>query len=175
MFLLKSARSDFGKISPAGKIPSEGRLFESWPRDSAGWTRHASIRVKILRFRLLILTNIPQSEIPTNESPGSFCSLTMLTVCADLIANAANRANQSAAVSSIDLAAEIVDVHIHHIRGGVKIEIPNVLDDGRAGNGLALTAHQEFKQREFPGAEVDPVTCAAHAVADAVEFEVVNS
>jgi hypothetical protein len=33
-----------------------------------------------------------------------------------------------------------------------------LFDDGGAGNGLALVAHQEFKQRKFLRAKIDAVT-----------------
>ncbi len=95
-----------------------------------------------------------------------------LAVPANLVADAANRSNQGAVVSGIYLAAQIVYVDVHDIRHGVKIEFPDLGNNGGAGNGLALVAHQEFKQREFLWAEVDVMTSTAHRVTDAVDFEV---
>ena len=58
----------------------------------------------------------------------------MLAVSADLVADAANRSNQGAVVSGIHFAAQIVDIPIHDVGHGVKIEFPDLLDDGSALN-----------------------------------------
>lgn len=73
----------------------------------------------------------------------------MAAVAAELVADAANRSNEGAVVSGVDLAAEIVDVDVHDVRHGVEIEFPNLLDDRAARNRLALMTHQEFQQRKF--------------------------
>jgi hypothetical protein len=39
-----------------------------------------------------------------------------------------------------------------------------LFDDGGAGNGLALVAHQEFKQRKFLRAKIDAVTAATYGM-----------
>src|SRR5260370_23241765 len=98
----------------------------------------------------------------------------MPAVAADLVAYATNRSNEGTVVSGIDLAAEIVNVNVHDIRHSVKIEFPDLLDNGSAGNGLALVAHQEFQQSEFLRAEIDVVGAAAHGMTDAIDFEVFN-
>src|SRR5260370_32052695 len=98
----------------------------------------------------------------------------MAAVSANLVAYAANRSNQGAVVSGIHFAAKIVDIDIHDVGHCIKIEFPDLLDDGGAGNGLALVAHQEFQQSEFLGAEIDIVTPATHGVAHTVDFEILN-
>ena len=98
----------------------------------------------------------------------------MPAVSADLIAYAANGSNESAVVSGIHLAAKIIDVHVDDVGHGIKIEFPDLLDNSGAGNGLALVAHQEFKQSKFLWAEIDVVASAAHGVTDAVDFQVSN-
>src|SRR2546427_9959687 len=95
-------------------------------------------------------------------------------VAADLVAYAANRSNEGTVVSGINLPTQIVDVNVHDVRHGVKIEFPDLLDNGRAGNGLAFVAHQEFQQSEFLRAEINVVAAAAHGMTDAVDFEVFN-
>src|SRR5260370_24155662 len=96
----------------------------------------------------------------------------MVAVATDLVADAANRSNEGAVVTRIHLAAKIVDVHVHDVRHGAKIEFPDLLDNGRAGNGLALVPHQEFKQSEFLATEIDVVTSAAHGAIDTVDCEI---
>src|SRR5437016_13762590 len=100
--------------------------------------------------------------------------LCVLAISADLVANAANRSNEGALVSGIQFAAKIVDVYVDDIGHGVEIKFPDLLDNGGAGNGLALVAHQEFEQSKFLGAEIDVMSPAANGVADAVDFEVCN-
>src|SRR6266849_3644231 len=100
------------------------------------------------------------------------CLLGVLAVSANLVAYAANRSNQCPVVSGIHLAAKIVDVHIHDIGHGVKIEFPDLFNNGGTRNGLALVAHQEFQQGELLRAEVDVVTSAAHGVIHTVDFEI---
>src|SRR5260370_13266947 len=85
----------------------------------------------------------------------------MAAVGADLVAYAANRSNEGAVVSGIDLAAKIVDVHVHDVRHSVKIEFPNLLDNGGAGNGPAPVPHQKFKQSELLAPEIDFLTSPA--------------
>src|SRR5438309_435337 len=100
--------------------------------------------------------------------------LCVLAISADLVANAANRSNEGALVSGIHFPAKIVDVHVDDIGHGVEIKFPDLFNNGGAGNGLALVAHQEFEQSKFLGAEIDVMSSAAHSVADAVDFEVCN-
>src|SRR6266581_968812 len=101
-------------------------------------------------------------------------ALRVLAVSADLVADAANRSNQGPVISRIHLAAKIIDVHIHDVGHCIKIEFPDLLDDGGTGNGLALVAHQEFKQSEFLGAEINVVGSAAHGMTDTVDFEILD-
>ncbi len=54
----------------------------------------------------------------------------MLAVSANLVAYAANRSNQCPVVSGIQLAAKVVDVHVHDVGHSVKIEFPDLLNDG---------------------------------------------
>src|SRR5712692_256423 len=98
----------------------------------------------------------------------------MPAVSANLVADAADRSNEGAVVAGVDLAAQIVNVNVHDVRHGVKIEFPYLLDNGSARNGLALVAHQEFQQSEFLRAKIDVVAAAAHGMTDAIDFEVFN-
>ena len=67
--------------------------------------------------------------------------LRVLAVSANLVAYTANRSNQGLVVSEIHLAAKIVDVHVHDVRPVVKIEFPNLLDNGRPRNRPAFVAN----------------------------------
>src|SRR5258708_33403719 len=103
-----------------------------------------------------------------------FAPLTGLSVSANLVAHAPYRSNQGPVVSGIHLAAKVINVHVNDIRHRVKIEFPDLLNNSRTGNRLALVAHQEFKQSKFLRAEIDVLTSATHVVVDTVDFEVFN-
>ncbi len=93
-------------------------------------------------------------EFGSQAGNQSSSQLSVLAVAADLIANAPDRSNQGPVVSGIHLAAKIIDVHVDDVRHRIKIEFPDLLNNGGAGNGLALVAHQEFKQSKFLWAEI---------------------
>jgi len=76
-------------------------------------------------------------------------------VAADLVANAADGANQGAVGAGVNLAAQIIDVDIHDVGDGVAVDAPDFLDDGRTGDGSARISKKEFEQRIFLGAQFD--------------------
>lgn len=94
----------------------------------------------------------------------------MCATTSDLIANASNGANKWAVIAGVDFAAEIVDVDIHDIGHGVKIEFPHLLDDRGARNGLAFMAHEEFEEGEFLGAEIDGMAPALDDMGNTIDF-----
>src|SRR5260370_16638015 len=100
--------------------------------------------------------------------------LGVLAVSANLVADAANRSNEGAVVTGIDLAAEIVDVNVDDVRHGVKIEFPHLLDDGCAGNRLAFMAHQEFQQSKFLWTEINVLASPAPSLPDPVTLTSFN-
>src|SRR5262245_64312447 len=55
----------------------------------------------------------------------------------------------------VDLATEVADVDVHHVRLGVEVESTIVLRPHRPGLDATDVAHEELEQREFPERELD--------------------
>jgi hypothetical protein len=91
-----------------------------------------------------------------------------------LIAEAANRPDQGAFVANVHFATKIINIDVYDIGHSFEIELPNLLDDGCARNGLTGVAHQALQQGKFLRAESDGVSATLHGMRDAVEFEVLD-
>src|SRR5581483_9552477 len=92
----------------------------------------------------------------------------------NLVTNSANRANQRPVEARINLSPQIVDVDVHDVRHGVELQLPDLFDDGVAGDGLPSMAHQEFKQGELLRTEFNCAPGATHVVRDTIQFEIRN-
>jgi len=92
-----------------------------------------------------------------------------------LVADAADGADEWALVAGVDLAAEIVDVDVDNIGHGVKVQAPDLFNDGSARDGLAGVTHEKFEQGKFLGAQLDGTTAALHGVGDAIELEIFDA
>src|SRR6266404_9903785 len=147
-------------------------INRSSPIDTRLAAEHTSLSLSNTMREIPPLTCVKEDYANLLSSIVCFFCLNVLAVSADLVAYAANRANQRAVVSGIHFAAKIVDVDVHDVGQSVEIKFPDLLDDGGTRDGLAFVAHQEFQQSEFLGTQIDVVTSAAHGVADTVDFEV---
>src|ERR1700739_3774466 len=98
--------------------------------------------------------------------------LASVVVVADLVADAADGADEGVVGAGIDFAAEGVDVDVHHIGDGIAVNPPDFLDDRRTGYRAAWIAEEEFEKGVFLGAEFYGTTGSAHFVRDAIHFEV---
>src|SRR5580700_11819928 len=95
-------------------------------------------------------------------------------IAADLVADSPDGPDKGAVITGIHFAAEVVDVHVDHIGRGLEIDLPNLLDDRCAGDGLALVAHEELEETEFLGAQIDGVTSPLDGVGDTIDFQIGN-
>src|SRR5207244_1058452 len=77
------------------------------------------------------------------------------------VAAAPDRLDRVSPKGSVDLFAEIADIHVDDVRDAVVAEIPDVLDDPRPAQDLARPTHEELEQRELLCGELDrdPATC----------------
>lgn len=66
----------------------------------------------------------------------------------------------------------MVDIDIHHIRGGIKREIPHILQNHRSRNSAAAIAYQVFEQRKFGAGQLDLPHAAWDRVADTVQLKI---
>src|SRR5690349_15915933 len=61
-----------------------------------------------------------------------------------------------------DLAPQVADMHVDHIRVDVEVVVPGGFEQHRARDDLAGVSHHEFEQLVFTRLEVDGLTRAAH-------------
>ena len=83
-------------------------------------------------------------------------------MAADLVADAADGADQRAIRAGINFSPQVVDIHLNDIRERISLHAPNFLDDRGAGDGLARVAEQEVEQGVLPGTELDGTPGTAH-------------
>jgi len=62
----------------------------------------------------------------------------------------------------VHLGAQPANVGFHNIRAGVEANVPDVLEQHRAGDYLAGVTHQVFKQSEFPRLQLDQLSAPPH-------------
>ena len=72
------------------------------------------------------------------------------------------------------LHREIIDVDVHHVRGGVKRQVPYVLDDHGTGNIAPGVTHQVFQQRELFAGKFNSPAGALHDSLHPVQLQVGN-
>jgi hypothetical protein len=103
------------------------------------------------------------SPLATKDEPkrraGSACgraeSRRLLSVRVQFEADRPNRDDHATIAGRVELAAQIADLHIDNVGVRRGLEIPNVLEKHRSGDGLAGPPHKVFKQLEFPWNQVD--------------------
>ena len=95
-------------------------------------------------------------------------------MAADLVADAADGADQRAIRAGINFSPQVVDIHLNDIRERISLHAPNFLDDRGAGDGLARVAEQEVEQGVLPGTELDGTPGTAHLMRNAIDDQIVK-
>src|SRR3569832_289790 len=72
----------------------------------------------------------------------------------------------------LNLAAQSSDMDVDHVRAGVEMVVPDLLQHHRTGDDLASMAGKIFEQVELTRAERDRPTLARHGTAEQVDLEV---
>src|SRR6185503_8178219 len=72
---------------------------------------------------------------------------------------------------SVDLLAEVADVHVDHVGVALEAEVPHVLEDSRARKELAGMAHEVLEECELLRREVNSRRCAGDPVQSRIELE----
>src|SRR5947199_6379152 len=79
----------------------------------------------------------------------------------ETISDAANGVDQRIGLGIVDLAADAPDIDVDDVGGGIEMQIPDVLEQHRAGDDAALVADEIFEQLEFARQQWDlPATAA---------------
>ena len=71
------------------------------------------------------------------------------------VSGVADGVDQGGSEGFVDLAAQATHVRLDHRRVGLEVEVPDTFQQHRARHHAARVAHQDFKQGEFLGVELD--------------------
>src|SRR4051812_21589634 len=82
------------------------------------------------------------------------------------VARAAHRVDQLRLERLVDLGAQPRDVCLDDAGLRVEVEIPDPFQEHRAGDHLALVAHQHLEQPELARLQVDDLSGPPHGAAD---------
>jgi len=75
---------------------------------------------------------------------------------------------------AVDLAPEVVDVDVDHVREAPEVVAPDLFDDHRAREWVALTRHQVLEQRELLLRHLDVGVAATHSSLACIEREITH-
>src|SRR5262245_19510232 len=92
----------------------------------------------------------------------------------EAITVAAHRFQQRLAARGVDLAAEPGDIDVHDIGQRVLAIAPDLVEDAGAREHPAWRAHQQFKNGEFLGGELDLLAASLDLEQIPVEHEIAN-
>src|SRR5919198_5021088 len=67
----------------------------------------------------------------------------------EAISDAADGVDQRIGLGVVDLAADAADIDVDDVGGGVKMQVPDMLQQHRPGNDAALVADEIFEQLEL--------------------------
>src|SRR6186713_2990192 len=68
----------------------------------------------------------------------------------EAISDAADGVDQRIGLGIVDLAADAPDIDVDDVGGGIEVQVPDMLEQHRAGDHAALVADEVFEQLEFP-------------------------
>src|SRR5262245_3983743 len=89
--------------------------------------------------------------------------------------DAADGVDERIGLLTVDLAADAPDVDIDDVGRGVEVQIPDVLQQHRAGDDLALVAHEVLEHLKFARQQLDLLPAARHRPRDQVELEIADA
>src|SRR5690606_32432509 len=92
----------------------------------------------------------------------------------DHVARTAHRMKKRLLEALLDLAAQPGNVDIDDIGLGIKVIVPDILEQHGARHHLPGMTHQIFEQTELARLEGDFLPVPCNAVGEAVEFEIAN-
>src|SRR5947207_14242071 len=91
------------------------------------------------------------------------------------VAASADRLDRVAPERTIDLLAQVAHVDVDDVRNAVVAEVPDMLDDPRSGQDLAVSTHEIFEERELFCGELDHHVAARDALRRRIEAEVART
>src|SRR5574341_917628 len=99
------------------------------------------------------------------------------SVClvADSVAGAPHSLDQLVLETLVNLAPQVTDVDIHHVRFGVEVEVPHVLGNLGAGEKPPRMANEVFEQAVFFGRQRDALVSAPGRTCEGIEREIAHA
>ncbi len=85
-----------------------------------------------------------------------------------------NRLDGRTVERHVDLAPQVPDVHLDHVRVAVVVRIPHVMQDLTLGHRLPGTTHQIFEQCELARRQLDDGLAPGHRVRGRIEHQVTD-
>src|SRR6516162_4784345 len=73
----------------------------------------------------------------------------------EAIPDAAHRMDQGIGLSVVDLAADAADIDVDNVGGWIEMQVPDVLQQHRAGHDATFVARQIFQKLEFARQQLD--------------------
>src|SRR4029077_2191981 len=89
--------------------------------------------------------------------------------------DAADGVDERIGLLAVDLPAHASDVNVDDVGRGVEVQIPHVLQQHRAGDDLALVAHEVLENLKFARQQLDLLPAARHRSRDQVELEIADA
>src|SRR5260221_11081196 len=90
------------------------------------------------------------------------------------VADAADRVEQLLLEPVVDLAAQVIDVHVDHVGAGVKVVIPDMFGKNRPGEDAAGVPHEVFEKRILLPRQLDRGLPALRLVRNRVELKIAD-
>src|SRR5262249_55061400 len=100
---------------------------------------------------------------------------TVLARGTDAKPDATNGMNERIGLPVVDLAADAPDIDVDDVGRGIEMQIPDVLQQHRAGHDLALVANEIFEDLEFPRQQLDVAAAAGHGSQHEVHSEITDT
>src|SRR5208337_1113050 len=82
--------------------------------------------------------------------------------------------NQGFAAVGVNLAAQTVNVNVHHIGGRIKMHMPNMVEDHSPGNYTAYVPAKVLQQRELLRGKLEDAIASLCFPPDQIKLEIGN-
>src|SRR5262249_52382486 len=89
--------------------------------------------------------------------------------------DSAHRMDERVGLPAVDFSAESPDIDVDDVGGGIKVNVPYVLQQHCARDDLAFIAHQTFEDLVFSRQQIDGAAAAARCARHEVELEIADS
>ena len=82
--------------------------------------------------------------------------------------------NQGLATVAVNLAAQTVNVNVHHIGGRIKLHMPNMVEDHSSSDYTARVPAKVLQQRKLLGSKLEDALTSLCFAPDQINLEISN-